>query len=206
MRKPSFLTGNGEQCIYITSLSTNVGRLAASRRIGMPRSFKIPMSGTVLALFFLAVTALAGVVAWGFRSGLTWMSICFLAVGMPFAVLYWYVLWANPTRTRVDVLAEGVHVQAPPFFDLAMHWNEIRQIHEDLWGAGGRLRVKHAKRSMQFGGYVSGVFALEDGREALVAIRRKDRTVCVEAGDKVLVLGPADVDGLLEALEARGAD
>lgn len=172
----------------------------------MSRSFKVPMSGAVLALFFLAVAILAGVVAWGFRSGLTWMSICFLAVGLPFAALYWYVLWANPARTRVDVLAEGVHVQAPPFFDLAVPWDEVRRVYEEPWGPGSHLRVKDAKRSMQFGGYVSGVFALEDGREALVAARRKDRTVYVETAGKVLVIGPSDVDGLLRALEARGAD
>ncbi|MGE4551853.1 MAG: PH domain-containing protein [Desulfovibrionaceae bacterium] len=172
----------------------------------MSRSFKVPMSGTVLLLFFLAAALLAGVVAWGFRSGFVWMSICFIAVGLPFAALYWYVLWANPARTRVDVLSEGLHVRVPPFFDLALPWGEVRRFSEESWGPSGRLRVKDAKRSVQFGGYVSGVFELEDGREALVALRRKDRTVCVEADGKVLVLGPSDVDGLLRALESRGAD
>ena len=163
-------------------------------------SFKVTMTRLVIGIFFLLVVLTAGITAWAFGVGLTWTGICLAVVAGPLSLLYWYMLWANPARTRITVLDEGLHLKVPPFFTASVPWETIRKVFEadlDLTALG----IGEAQRSMRFGGYVSGVFDLEGkvGGQALV-IARPGQVVCVETDTRLYVLGPNRRRDMLAAL------
>ena len=164
------------------------------------QSFKVTMTRTVILAFFFLVILVAAGTAWAFGSGLVWTGICLIAVAGPLSLLYWYMLWANPSRTRLTVLDQGLHLKVPPFFTAEVPWQDIRSV--ALAGHDEALAEAEADRSMRFGGYVSGVFKLESGRELLVAAR-PGRVVVLETESRRYVLGPNRVDEFHQAVAAR---
>lgn len=164
------------------------------------QSFKVTMTRTVILIFFLIVILVAAGTAWAFGSGFLWTGICLVAVAGPLSLLYWYMLWANPSRTRLTVMDEGLHLKVPPFFTAEVPWQEIKSV--ALTGRDEAMAKAEADRSMHFGGYVSGVYKSESGQEMLVAAR-PGRVVMLETDSRRYVLGPDRVDEFHQAVIAR---
>ncbi len=167
------------------------------------QSFKVTMSRPVILAFFLLVVLAAAGTAWAFGAGLTWTGICMVVVGAPMSLLYWYMLWANPARTRIMVLDEGLHLKVPPFFTASVPWESVVRVFESEFDETV-LEMGKAKRSMRFGGYVSGIFerAGKPDNEVMVAAR-PGPVVCVETDVRLYVLGPNKRQALLDALLSK---
>lgn len=166
----------------------------------MAELFPVPMARKVLFFFMLFAAACAGAAVWSFRSGFLWTGICILAVAVPIIVLYWFMLVANPSRTRVMLDGAKLLVDAPPFFKAS----------QPLDGASARmaslksdplLEGLESTSSMAYFGYVSGVFRTRDGREAVV-VARGDRVLCLDTPERLFLLAPRDLDGFVTAVQA----
>lgn len=164
------------------------------------QSFKVSMTKKVIGIFFALAGLTAAAAAWAFGAGLTWTGICLVVVGGPLSLLYWYMLWANPARTRITLLDEGLHIKTPPFFTAAVPWETVTRVFESAFDEKA-LGMGEAQRSMRFGGYVSGVFKREgtgDGQVLVVA--RPGPVICVDTGTNLYVLGPNRPRDLRKAL------
>jgi len=165
----------------------------------MAATFKIPMSKVVLALFLIAVAAVAGVVTWSFRSGLTWTGICLIAVAGPLAAFYWYMLYVTPKRARITVADEGILLAAPPFASAVIPWaSVIKRFPVNLGDED--FRITKAVKHMSFAGYKSGLVKVKDGREAVVVANRRD-VLCLQTEDRFYLLGPSDLSGFIAEVD-----
>lgn len=155
----------------------------------MTSVYTVPMRKSILALFFIFIMAVAGAVSWSFKAGFMWTGICLIAVAAPLGILYWYMLYVNPSQARITLTDEGLHVYAPPFVDDAIGWSSVSKatsgtLHETPYKLG------EVKRMMRFGGYESGTAALEDGSDAIIIARNRD-IACVFAEGKWYLIAPA---------------
>ena len=169
----------------------------------MAATFKIPMSKVVLALFLIAVAAVAGVVTWSFRSGLTWTGICLIAVAGPLAVFYWYMLYITPRRATITVADEGILLAAPPFASAVIPWASVVKTFPANLVTDDDFTITKAVKHMSFAGYKSGLVKVKDNKEAILATNRRD-VLCVQTEDRYYLLGPSDLDGFIKAVEKAG--
>lgn len=161
------------------------------------------MSSTVLVLFFLTLSLVASAVAWSFKSGFIWTAICLIVVAGPLSLFYWYMLHVNTQRASIVLMEDRMQITAPPFLEATFPYSEIQQCFMADIKADKRLQPKDDKRIMRFGGYVSGSYTLQDGSEAIV-LTNKSRVVCLMSGANFILLGPDDMQGLIENLQSRG--
>ncbi len=169
----------------------------------MEERFQISMSRPVLVIFFLILALVAAAVAWSFRSGFIWTAICLIAVGTPFGLFYWYMLYVNTQRASIVLTDDGLQIMAPPFLEAAYPYSAIERAFITDIKADKRLHSKEDKRIMRFGGYLSGTYSLQGGGEALVLTNKK-QVLCLKAGETYVLLGPNDMQRLRETLQVRG--
>lgn len=162
-------------------------------------SFPIPMKRSVLLTFFLAVAAIAGITAWAFASGLAWSGICMIVVGVPLALLFWYMLHVNPSRAWIILDETGLNISTPPFLNEAVPYGDILEASRIDLKEENILAGKKPVRGMRWGNYRVGKFALESGGEAIVAAN-SSHALALKTDVGVIILGPQDVDGLEAAL------
>lgn len=168
----------------------------------MNESFRVPASPLLILAYYGAVFLVAGATAWSFRSGFMWTGICILAVAVPIGILYWYMLILNPGRARIEVTEEGLLIHAPPFIETAVPFASVQRVFETGLGRDNDLGLqKKPTKGMKFGSYRSGMFKTENGRETVVLANR-NRAVCLDTGNRYVVLGPKDLAGLKKALKA----
>ena len=167
--------------------------------------FGVPMRPGVKAGFLLFVAGTTAAAVWSFRSGLLWTGLCILAVALPLALLYWFMLFVNPARTRIIVSQGGLLVEAPPFLKASTELEGCRafltDLGSDLKDAPNLVPLEKV-RCMAYFGYRAGEFKTPTGKQVYAAARG-DRVLCVETPSRYLVLGPADLDGLAEAVSAH---
>lgn len=166
----------------------------------MATTFKVPMSKAVLAIFLLAVAAIAAVVAWSFNSGLAWTAICLIAVTGPLSIFYWYMLYITPKRAAITVADEGILLAAPPFASAVIPWASVEKVFPADLAGDEAFRIAKTRKYMTFGGYKSGVVEVRDGREAVIVANRQD-VLCIQTGERFYLLGPSDLPGFREAVE-----
>ncbi len=169
----------------------------------MAATFKIPMSKTVLTLFLIVVAAVAGVVTWSFRSGLTWTGICLIAVAGPLSIFYWYMLYITPKRASVTVAEEGILLAAPPFASAVIPWASVIKTYPANLAADEDFKITKAVKHMSFAGYKSGLVKVKDNREAVIVSNRPD-VLCVQTEDRYYLLGPSDLEGFTAEVEKAG--
>jgi hypothetical protein len=165
----------------------------------MHTTYKIPMNRLVPVALLLCVAATSAVVAWSFKSGLTWTGICLIVVAAPLALLYWYMLYVNPRRAAITVAKEGILLAAPPFASAVIPWASV----EKTFAArldDPAFAVRKAKKFMHFAGYRSGVVELESGREAVIVSNRPD-VLCLQTSERFYLLGPTGLDQLVQSVE-----
>jgi hypothetical protein len=165
----------------------------------MTKIFPVPMRGVVIGLLLVFVAAVTAATVWSFRSGIMWTGICLLAVAVPITALYWYMLYINPSRTRVMVDEGRVFVEAPPFLRASVTLDKVTRAFVTDLETDETLSPMKKDRCMAYFGYRSGMFTLPAGREAVVVSRSK-RVLCLKTPDLFYVLGPKDVDELAEAV------
>lgn len=166
----------------------------------MASTFKVPMSKFVLAAFLLVAAAIAAAVAWCFNSGFTWSAICLIVVAAPLSVFYWYMLYITPKRATISVAEEGVLLAAPPFASAVIPWASVTKVFAANL-TDPEMAVGKTQKFMQFAGYRSGIVTLKSGKEAVIVSNRPD-VQCLETEDRYYCLGPSDLPGLTEAIEA----
>ncbi|WP_319543087.1 PH domain-containing protein [uncultured Pseudodesulfovibrio sp.] len=165
----------------------------------MATTYKVPMHTFILALFLIAVTAVAAAVAWSFNSGLTWTGICLIAVAGPLSIFYWYMLYITPKRASITVADEGILLAAPPFASAVIPWASVEKIFDANLNTDEAFKITKAKKHMSFGGYKSGVVLIKDDKEAVVVSNRPD-VVCIQTAERFYLLGPSDLEGFREAV------
>lgn len=165
----------------------------------MTRNFRVPMRGIVIGLLLIFVTALAAATVWSFRSGIVWTGICLLAVGVPITALYWYMLYINPSKTHILIDEGRVFVEAPPFLRATVTLDTVTGAYVTNLKDDSTLSPMQKDRCMTYLGYRSGMFKLPAGRDAVV-VTRSDRVLCLKTAEIFYVLGPNDLNGLVEAV------
>jgi hypothetical protein len=169
----------------------------------MEEKFQVSMSRTVLVIFFLTLSMVAAAVAWSFKSGFTWTAICLIAVAGPLGLFYWYMLHVNTQRASIVLYEDGIQVTAPPFLEATFPYSEIQNGFMADIKAEKQFHSKDDKRIMRFGGYVSGIYTLQNGSEAIV-LTNKSRVVCLMSEATCILLGPDDIQRLIVNLQSRG--
>jgi len=154
----------------------------------------------ILALFLIAVGAVAAAVAWSFNSGLTWTGICLVAVAGPLSIFYWYMLYITPKRATITVADEGILLAAPPFASAVIPWASVEKTFDANLNTDEAFKITKAKKHMSFGGYKSGVVLVQDDKEAVIVSNRPD-VVCIQTADRFYLLGPSDLEGFKETVE-----
>ncbi len=167
----------------------------------MAQLFPVPMARKVLAFFLLFASLCAAAAVWSFRSGFLWTGICILAVAAPIIVLYWFMLVANPSRTKIIVDGGELMVDAPPFFKASQPLAGVASARLTSISADPELKGMTSEGSMAYFGYRSGSFKTASGRDVAVAARG-DRVLCLDTAERLLLLAPKDLDGLAAAVEA----
>lgn len=166
----------------------------------MAKTFKIPMSKTVLTIYLLFVAAVAAAVAWCFNSGLMWSAICLIAVAGPLSIFYWYMLYITPKRASVTVADEGILLAAPPFASAVIPWASVMKTFPANLATDEDFKIVKTKKYMTFGGYKSGLTLVKDNREAVIVSNRPD-VLAVQTEDRFYLLGPSDMEGFLAEVE-----
>ncbi|QGY40346.1 hypothetical protein GM415_09470 [Pseudodesulfovibrio cashew] len=166
----------------------------------MAKTYKVPMSSTILSLFLIFVAAVAAAVAWCFNSGLLWSAICLIAVAGPLSVFYWYMLYITPKRASITVADEGVLLAAPPFASAVIPWASVVKTYPANLATDEAFKVTKTKKFMHFAGYRSGVVLVKDNREAVIVSNRPD-VLCFQTEERFYLLGPADLPGFMEEVE-----
>ncbi|NJB67716.1 hypothetical protein GGQ74_001356 [Desulfobaculum xiamenense] len=167
----------------------------------MNRLFPVPMRGVVIGMLLVFAASVTAATIWSFRSGIMWTGICLLAVAVPITALYWYMLYVNPSRTRIIVDEGRVFVEAPPFLRATVTLDTVTRAFVTDLDTDETLNPLKKERCMAYFGYRSGMFMLPAGREAVV-VSRSSRVLCLKTPDLFYILGPKDLDGLVEAVRA----
>ncbi|WP_461209003.1 PH domain-containing protein [Desulfocurvus sp. DL9XJH121] len=161
----------------------------------MAAVFPVPIRKGVPFGFLLFIAAVAAATVWSLRSGFLWTGICLVAVTAPLGALFWWMLYVNPSRTRIMVRDGALLVDAPPFLKANQPLAAVSRAFVADMSGEPEFRDMEKDRCMAFFGYRSGVFKTASGREAVV-VSRGDRVLCLDAGERWFLLGPADLDGL----------
>lgn len=110
---------------------------------------------------------------------------------------------AGELRTGV-VVADQMIVEAPPFASVSVERVDILRAYRVVDRAQEPdLTVAIRTNGTAVGSYLTGNFRLEDGRSAVLMLSGP-ACVVVELRDRVLLLGPDDLDGFVQALQAWG--
>ena len=169
----------------------------------MEEKFSIPMSRTILAVYFLTMGMIAAAVAWSFKAGFLWTAICLIAVAAPLGLFYWYMLYVNTQRASISLDDQGVHIVAPPFLEAMYPYAAITRAFMTELKQDERLKQKEDKRIMRFGAYKSGTYALVNGGEAIILTNRNN-VLCLVTSGKYIILGPDGMQRLQESLRKQG--
>lgn len=165
----------------------------------MAQSFKVPSNPKVTAFFLVFAAAVASATVWSFRSGFFWTGICLIVVAAPLAMLYWWMLYMNPARTRVIIEDKTVMVEAPPFYKASIPAESIQRAFIADIPSEPAFASMQSNGSMAYFGYRSGAFKTTEGKDVLVA-SRSDRALCLDTQGRYYLLGPKDLDGLAQAV------
>ncbi|WP_419784865.1 PH domain-containing protein [Pseudodesulfovibrio sp.] len=167
----------------------------------MANTYKIPMKPIIPALLLVFVVGITAVVAWCFRSGLTWSGISLAAIAWPLSLLYWYMLYVNPKRASITVADEGILLAAPPFASAVIPWASVEDVFPGNLKTDEKLTVARSRKTMQFAGYNSGLVDLTSGDEAVIVANRTD-VLCIKTAERYYLLGPSDLEGFTADVEA----
>jgi len=169
---------------------------------GVPvaKTYKVPMSKTVLTFFLLFVVAVTAAVTWSFNSGLMWTGICLIAVAGPLSIFYWYMIYINPKRATVTVAEEGILLSAPPFASAVIPWASVEKVFPTNLLTDENFKIVKSKKIMKFGGYCSGVVLVKDNREAVIVANRKE-VLAVQTEERFYLLGPSDFEDFVAEVE-----
>lgn len=163
--------------------------------------FAVPMRPAVKAGYLLFAAGTTAAAVWSFRSGLLWTGLCILAVAVPLILLYWFMLFVNPARSRVIVSRGSLLMEAPPFLKASTELAGCRAFVANLKDAPNLAPLEKV-RCMAYFGYRAGEFKTPGGKQVFAAARG-DRVLCIETPSRYLLLGPADLDGLMGAVSAH---
>jgi hypothetical protein len=164
--------------------------------------FHLPMSRAVQLTFYFLVTLSAGVTAWSFTSGFVWTGICLIAVGVPMALLFWYMLHVNPSRAFILLDKDSIVISAPPFVEETVLFNQIRNISPERLEKGKGLFPVKTVRGMRFASYRTGVFTLKNGSQATIVANTSD-VLAIETGATLYLLGPSGWQSLEQCLSQK---
>mgnify|MGYP006292341945 FL=1 len=161
--------------------------------------FHLTTGRAVRSSFYLAVAVSAGVAAWSFASGFVWTGICMAAVGIPMALLFWYMFHVNPSRAIILVDADGIRLSAPPFLIETVPFDQIVGASRDSLKKGKGLWPEKTIRGMRVGSYRTGQFRLANGTEATI-MADSGRVLVVETHTALYLLGPKNLDKLEQTI------
>ena len=165
-------------------------------------TYPIPMNRSVILGFFLAVAVVAGVIGWSFASGLAWTGICMIVVAAPLALLFWFMLYVNPSRAVILADEDGLTVSVPPFMETKIGYSDIVEFSKINLKTDNPLAPEKPKRGIRWGAYRAGTFLLADGDEALVATNTR-HVLRLRTPEALFLLGPDGVDALESRIAAK---
>jgi len=165
----------------------------------MAAIFPVPICRKVPLSFLLFIAAVTAATVWSVRSGFLWTGICLVAVTAPLTVLYWWMLWVNPSRTRLMVDGGDLLIDAPPFLKANQPLSGVSRAFVGSLSAEADFRDLQKEQCMAYFGYRNGVFKTASGKNAIV-VARGDRVLCLETPERWYLLGPKDLDGLVAAV------
>lgn len=166
----------------------------------MAANFAVPIRRRTPLSFLLFIVIVTAATVWSFRSGFLWTGICLIAVTGPLAVLYWWMLHVNPSRTRIMVEEDTLLVDAPPFLKANLPLESVSRAFVADIKAEAEFSGMKSEQSMAFFGYRSGVFKTASNKDAVV-VARSDRVLCLETEERWFLLGPRDLEGLAAEVE-----
>jgi len=166
-----------------------------------PQIFGVPQSMTVILGILVLAAGIAWLTAWFFRGGMASAGVVMLVVFLPLILLVWNILYMKPSDTRVLVGDADIVVEAPPYFTASVPASSIRKAYRCDIATEQHLKGLTRDTGTQIGPYRAGIFK-GDGREAVIVSRRRD-AVCLVTDERLVVLGPRDLGGLIAALGDR---
>lgn len=165
-----------------------------------PDEFPVGMPRLVVLFFLLFAVLVGGVTTWFFQGGMYTSGVVMLVMFIPLLLVSHYVLYIVPGRARVMAGADGVLAMAEPFVHKAMLAQEVKQAFLSNLKHNQDLALVEKRSGMSFGPYRAGQYLLPTGASALV-LTRQHRVLCLYDGDVYLIVGPADLDGLVAKVE-----
>lgn len=166
-----------------------------------PDIFAVPQSMTVI----LGILGLAGGIAWlttwFFTGGMTAAGVFMIIVFLPLLLMVWNILYMKPSDTRVLVGEGNLVVEVPPYFTATVPGDTIRKAYRLDIASDQHMQGLTRDTGTQVGPYRAGIYK-GNGREAIIVSRRRD-AICLVTDERLVVLGPRDIEGLAAALSAR---
>jgi hypothetical protein len=167
-----------------------------------PKYFNLRLPPWYYAAFYIAAALVAMATAWFFSGGMYTAGAVMLIVFIPLTALYWYMLIGAPSKAGVTVSAQGVVVEAPPYFTQALPVGEIsdaRVVELSDPNIAGAKKLTGG----QVGVYKAGRFKLPGGQEAKFLCCRK-QAVLLQASGETWYIAPRDLGSFVDALEELG--
>ena len=143
----------------------------------------------------------------------------FLLFALPFSLLFLYILFLNPMRTKIILEDDALRIKAPPFYKGSIPYTDINKAavirldsDHPLSLFTPRIEVIHGikrfkgepprntKKRIKLGCYRVGIFTMKNERLALVMANRTE-TLCVETIDKYFLLAPDNFPEFVDAIK-----
>lgn len=166
-----------------------------------PAEFPVGMPRLVVLFFLLFAVLVGGVTTWFFQGGMYTSGVVMLILFIPLLLISHYVLYVVPGRARIMAGDDGVLAMAEPFVHKAMLAQEIKQAFLSNLKHNQDIALVEKRSGMSFGPYRAGQYLLPTGATAMV-LTRQHRVLCLYDGDMYLIVGPADLEGLVAKVEA----
>ena len=165
-----------------------------------PAEFPVGMPPLVVIFFLLFAVLVGGVTTWFFQGGMYTSGVVMLIMFIPLLLISHYVLYVVPGRARIMAGTDGVLAMADPFVHKAMLAQEVKQAFLSNLKRDQDVALVEKQSGMSFGPYRAGQYLLPTGATAMV-LTRQHRVLCLYDGDTYLIVGPADLDGLVAKVE-----
>ncbi|BBD10098.1 PH domain-containing protein [Desulfovibrio ferrophilus] len=165
----------------------------------MAAIFPVPICRKVPLSFLLFIAMVTTATVWSVRSGFLWTGICLVAVTAPLAALYWWMLHVNPSKTRIIIDDGDLLVDAPPFLKANQPMTSISRAFVANMNDEDEFRDMKKEQCMAFFGYKNGIFKTASNKDAIV-VARSNKVLCLETPERWFLLGPKDLDGLIQAV------
>lgn len=167
----------------------------------MNKIFRVPMKAWVVGLLLIFAIMVMAATVWSFRSGIFWTGVCIVAVGFPFIGLYWWMLYVNPSKTKIEIRENGeLRVTAPPFLTAKMDLGTVESARvvpnmdkDPILGSLSR------ERSMDYLGFKSGMFSTNSGTSVLL-VSRSTKVLELRTDKLTYAFGPKEFDEFLAAV------